>query len=234
MKRFAAIGFARRLAGLPAQVVLAALLVNLCMSTASGEAARPVRIVAFGDSLTAGLGVAPQDAFPVQLQRALRSRGVAAEVINAGVSGDTSGAGLQRLEWAVPASADAVILELGANDALRGIDPKLTRAALEKIINRLQAKGLGILIAGMRAPQNWGDAYARDFDSVFPELAAASGSMLYPFFLDGVALQPDLNQADGLHPTAKGVAVIVERMLPKVLELIERVEAKRKAAASRG
>jgi acyl-CoA thioesterase-1 len=234
MKRFAAIGFSRRLAGLPAQVVLAALLVNLCMSTASGEPARPVRIVAFGDSLTAGLGVAPQDAFPVQLQRALRSRGAAAEVINAGVSGDTSAAGLQRLEWAVPANADAVILELGANDALRGIDPKLTRAALEKIINRLQAKGLGILIAGMRAPQNWGDAYARDFDNVFPELAAASGTMLYPFFLDGVALQPDLNQPDGLHPTAKGVAVIVERMLPNVLELIERVEAKRKAAASRG
>jgi acyl-CoA thioesterase-1 len=234
MKRFAAICFARRLAGLPAQVVLAALLVNLCMPAASGEPARPVQIVAFGDSLTAGLGVAPQDAFPEQLQRALRSRGVAAEVINAGVSGDTSGAGLQRLEWAVPASADAVILELGANDALRGIDPKLTRAALEKIVKRLQAKGLGILIAGMRAPQNWGDAYARDFDSIFPELAAASGSMLYPFFLDGVAMQPDLNQADGLHPTAKGVAVIVERMLPKVLELIERVEAKRNAAASRG
>jgi len=233
MNRILASAGPGRLVRLLAQVVAAVILVNLGGEGAAAEPSRPVRIVAFGDSLTAGLGVAQRDAFPEQLQRALKAKGVVAEVINAGVSGDTSGAALQRLDWAVPEGADAVIVELGANDALRGIDPKVTRAALEKIVARLKDKGLAVLIAGMKAPRNWGDAYAREFDDIYPELAEASGALLYPFFLDGVALSTELNQPDGMHPTAKGVAVVVERMLPKVEELIGRVRA-RESAASRG
>ncbi len=233
MNRFLPSAGPGRLFRLLAQVVAAVILVNLGGGATAAEASRPVRIVAFGDSLTAGLGVAPHDAFPEQLQRALKIKGIAAEVINAGVSGDTSGAALQRLDWAVPDGADAVIVELGANDALRGIDPKLTRAALEKIVTRLKDKGLAVLIAGMKAPRNWGDAYAQEFDRIYPELAERSGALLYPFFLDGVAMSTEFNQPDGMHPTGKGVAVIVERMLPKVEELVGRVKA-RESAASRG
>ena len=233
MNRFVSFGSLARLIRLLLQVVAVAVLVNLAGPGASAEPQRPVRIVALGDSLTAGLGVAPSDSFPEQLQRALKAKGIAAEVINAGVSGDTSGAALQRLDWAVPSGADAAIVELGANDALRGIDPKLTRAALEKLLGRLQAKGLAVMIAGMKAPSNWGEAYTQEFDRIYPELAQSTGSLLYPFFLDGVAMSTDLNQPDGLHPTAKGVAVIVARIMPKVEELIGRVKA-RESAASRG
>lgn len=233
MNRFVSFGSLARLIRLLLQVVAVAVLVNLAGPGASAEPQRPVRIVALGDSLTAGLGVAPSDSFPEQLQRALKAKGIAAEVINAGVSGDTSGAALQRLDWAVPPGADAAIVELGANDALRGIDPKLTRAALEKLLGRLQAKGLAVMIAGMKAPSNWGEAYTQEFDRIYPELAQSTGSLLYPFFLDGVAMSTDLNQPDGLHPTAKGVAVIVARIMPKVEELIGRVKA-RESAASRG
>jgi len=144
---------------------------------------------------------------------------------NAGVSGDTATGGLARLDWSVPEGTDAVILELGANDALRGLDPKVTRSALETLIQRLKARHIAVLLAGMVAPRNLGADFARAFDPIYPELAAKYDLVLYPFFLDGVATDPALNQGDGLHPTAAGVDVIVARILPKVEELIARLKA---------
>lgn len=208
--------------------LLACLLVA-GTGAARAQQARPVAIVALGDSLTAGYQLPPGDAFPVKLQAALKARGLDVTVENAGVSGDTSTGGLERLDWAVGDGVDAVILELGANDALRGIDPVLTRKALGEIVARLKARKIDVLIAGMKAPSNWGDAYAKSFDAIFPELAEANGTLLYPFFLDGVVMQPGLNLPDGLHPTAKGVAEIVKRILPSVEALIERVEKRRAA-----
>lgn len=184
-----------------------------------------ITIVAFGDSLTAGLGVAPADAFPAQLERALRAKGLKVDVINSGVSGDTVAAGLDRFDWAVPETADAVIVELGANDGLRGFDPAQTRAALDDLIGRLKARKLPVLLTGMKAPRNWGEAYAVKFDAMFQELADKHGLLLYPFFLDGVVLDRALNQGDGIHPTAKGVAEIVARITPKVEELVARAQA---------
>jgi acyl-CoA thioesterase-1 len=201
------------------------LLIALPM-TAPADAAGPVRIVAFGDSLTAGFRLAPSEAFPVRLERALVAKGVAAKVENAGVSGDTTAGGLARLDWAVPDAGGIVILELGANDALRGVDPKVTRANLDTIITKLKAKGAKVLLAGMLAPKNWGEDYARRFDAIFPELAQAHGLALYPFFLEGIALRPDLNLDDGMHPNAKGVDVIVERILPYVEKLVQDAAAK--------
>lgn len=189
----------------------------------------PIRIVAFGDSLTAGFRLQPPEAFPVQLQTALKAKGYNVDVTNAGVSGDTTAAGLERFDWAVPEGTEAVILELGANDSLRGIDPKETRANLETILGKLKARNIDVLVAGMRAPGNWGDAYRSSFDAIYPDLVAAHGALLYPFFLDGVALDAKLNLDDGLHPTGKGIGVIVERILPKVEELIARVQARRPA-----
>lgn len=184
-----------------------------------------IKLVAFGDSLTAGFGVAPGDAFPVQLQKALAARGHNVEVMNAGVSGDTASAGLERFDWAVPEDADAVILELGANDALRGIDVASTAQTLDVLMARLAARKLPVLVAGMRAPKNWGDVYAARFDAIFPALAAKYDALLYPFFLDGVVMDRALNQGDGIHPTGPGIKVIVERILPKVEALIARVVA---------
>ena len=194
----------------------------------------PIRIVAFGDSLTAGYQLAPEEAFPAQLERALRARGHKVEIINAGVSGDTTAAGLARFEWAVPDGAEAAIVELGANDALRGLDPAAARRNLQAIVTRLKAKGADVLLAGMTAPRNWGDAYVAAFDAIFPELAKKEGLLLYPFFLEGVALQPTLNLADGLHPNAHGVAEIVRNILPSVEQLIARVTARRNGAPVRG
>jgi acyl-CoA thioesterase I len=190
-------------------------------------AERPITIVALGDSLTAGFGLPSEKSFPARLAQALRDKGTAVDVINAGVSGDTASDGAARLDWSVPEGADAVILELGANDALRGIDPKLTRAALETILRRLKERRVAVLLAGMRAPRNMGAAYVEAFDAVFPELASAYGAVFYPFFLDGVATDRALNQPDGLHPTAAGIDAIVMRMLPKVEELVARVRASR-------
>jgi acyl-CoA thioesterase-1 len=219
------------------QVGLLALIFNLLsvmslMSAATTPAAasdRVVRIVAFGDSLTAGFGLAPNEAFPVQLERALRARGHRVEVINAGVSGDTTAGGLERFDWAVPEGADAAIVELGANDALRGLDPARARANLDQIVQRLKARGMDVLIAGMLAPRNWGDDYARAFDSIFPDLAQQHATLLYPFFLEGVAMRAEFNLGDGIHPTGAGVAEIVRRILPTVEQLIGRVEARRAA-----
>lgn len=203
-----------------------AILFNLAlgatMTSAWSQNARSVKIVAFGDSLTAGFNLAPSQAFPAVLQRALAARGVKVEVMNAGVSGDTTAAGLERFDWAIPDGTDAVILELGANDALRGIPPAEVRANLDKILSRLRQRGIEVLVTGMVAPRNWGDEYAAEYDRIFPELAQKHGATLYPFFLDGVALKPELNLSDGMHPNGKGVEEIVKRILPMVEELSAR------------
>jgi len=182
-----------------------------------------VKLVAFGDSLTTGLGLPQAVAFPARLSQALKKKGLAVEVADAGVSGDTASAGLARLDWSIPQGTDAVIVELGANDALRGVDPKVTRGALDAILKQLKERNIAVLLAGMRAPRNLGEDYAKKFDAIYPELAAAHGVPLYPFFLDGVAADAKLNQRDGIHPTADGVDVIVARILPKVEELVSKV-----------
>jgi acyl-CoA thioesterase-1 len=197
---------------------------NSALPAAAAET--PVKIVALGDSLTAGYGLPGPDAFPEKLRRALRAKGVAVEIANAGVSGDTASGGLARVAWSVPDGTDAVILELGANDMLRAVDPKVTRDALEKIVAALKGRGIEILFCGMRAAPNLGADYGAAFDAIYPDLAKEHGLIFYPFFLDGVAAQPQFTQADGLHPNAAGVDVIVARILPKVEELIARVRAK--------
>ena len=177
-----------------------------------------------GDSLTAGLGLAAGMAFPDRLQAALRAKGFDVDVVNAGVSGDTAADGLARYDWAVPADADALIVELGANDMLRGLPPKSTQRALAAILDKARAVQLPVLIAGMRAAPNLGADYGRDFAAIYPDLAKAYGDALYPFFLDGVASDPKLNQKDGLHPSAAGVDVIVGHILPSVEALLSRVQ----------
>ena len=212
------------------QTVVRPLVVLVVWALGAGHAAaadKPLNIVALGDSLTAGAGLAGQDAFPAKLQQALAAKGIAATVSNAGVSGDTMSGGLARLEWSVPPGTDAVILELGANDALRGLDPAVTRRALDAILAALARRNIPVLLCGMLAPRNLGAEYARAFDPMFPALAKTYGAVLYPFFLDGVATNAKLNQRDGLHPTAAGVDVIVAKILPKVEELIARVRAKK-------
>jgi acyl-CoA thioesterase I len=207
-------------------LALAAMVAALTVSaTAQPGSARPVKIVALGDSLTAGLGLPANAAFPARLERALGQKGVATEVVNAGVSGDTTADGLSRLEWSVPDDSDAVILELGANDALRGLGPAQTRANLDAILKRLTARRLPVLLAGMRAPPNMGAEYTKAFDAIYPDLADAYGAVFYPFFLEGVAAERGLNQGDGLHPTAAGVDVIVAKILPQVEELVRRARA---------
>src|SRR5262245_29443247 len=205
----------------------AAALLALALLVPASAAEAPVRIVALGDSLTAGYGLPADAAFPAKLQKALRAKGLAIEVANAGVSGDTAARGLARLDWAVPPGTEAVIVELGANDMLMGLDPKLTRKALTEIVRRLGERRLPILLAGMRAAPNLGDDYVRAFESIYRDLAAEPGVLLYPFFLDGVALDAKLNQRDGIHPTAAAIDVIVARILPKVEELVARVRDQR-------
>ena len=207
---------------------LCVIAAGMVLATAYARAAeRPVNIVALGDSLTAGYGLAANEAFPARLQRALSAKGLAANVANAGVSGDTAAGGLARLDWSVPDGTDAVILELGANDALRGFDPATTRKALEAMLERLQTRKIPVLLCGMLAPPNMGAEYGRAFNAIYPDLAAQTGAILYPFFLAGVAADPKLNQSDGLHPTAAGVAVIVDRILPQVEALIARAKQSR-------
>jgi acyl-CoA thioesterase I len=206
-------------------VLLVALALAFAAPTAAAE--RAVRIVALGDSLTAGLGLPADAAFPVKLEKALRAKGLAVEISNAGVSGDTASGGLARLDWSVPEGTDAVILELGANDMLRGIDPKVTRAALEEIVRRLTARRIVVLLAGMRAAPNLGPDYGRQFEAIYADLAAQNDLLLYPFFLDGVAADAKLNQRDGLHPTVAGVDAIVARILPTAEALVARAREKR-------
>jgi acyl-CoA thioesterase-1 len=178
--------------------------------------AKPITIVVLGDSLSAGLGLSGPDAFPAKLQKALKAKGIEVDMINAGVSGDTSSGGRDRLDWSVPEGTKAVIVELGANDALRGTDPGVTRAALSDIVTRLKARGIAVLLCGMLAPPNYGNDFAARFNAIYPDIAKSSGVALYPFFLEGVAADARLNQADGMHPTAEGVEVIVKNILPTV------------------
>jgi acyl-CoA thioesterase I len=176
----------------------------------------PIKMVVLGDSLSAGYGLAGSDAFPAKLQKALKARGIAVDMTNAGVSGDTASGGRDRLDWSVPQDTQAVIVELGANDALRGTDPAVTRAALTEIVKQLKARGVAVMLCGMVAPPNYGADFAARFNSIYPDLAKAYDVPLYPFFLDGVAADDKLNQADGIHPTSEGVDIIVKNILPSV------------------
>jgi acyl-CoA thioesterase I len=200
---------------------LAGMLMTLALLlSVPAAAADTVRIVALGDSLTAGYGLEAQDSFPAVLEAELRARGHEVEVVNAGVSGDTTRGGLERLDWAVADDTDAVIVELGANDALRGIEPGATKANLDTILGQLVERDLPVLLAGMQAPPNLGDDYAAAFNAIFPDLAERHGVLLYPFFLEGVAAERQLNQPDGMHPNEAGVREIVARMIEPVEALI--------------
>jgi acyl-CoA thioesterase-1 len=206
--------------------------VNMYVVIAAGtalakEPGGTVSIVALGDSLTAGYGLEQGRDLASVLNRLLAEKGLPAKVANAGVSGDTTAGGLARLDWAVPEGTDAVIVALGANDMLRGLPVEKAQANLAAIIGRLEGRGIPVLIAGMRASRNLGDAYANAFDRIYPELAEKYGALLYPFLLAGVVLDPKLNLADGMHPNAEGVEVIAKRLLASVEELIEKVRAKK-------
>ena len=185
----------------------------------------PLHIVAFGDSLSAGYGVGPGQSFPEQLQAALIAKGYRVTVANAGVSGDTTTGGLARLDWSVPDSADLVIVELGANDALRGVSPAITEKNLDTILQRLKQREIPVLLAGMIAPPNMGPDYAAAFNPIYAQLAQRYQAAFYPFFLDGVAGIPELNQADGMHPNPKGVAIVVAKILPAVTAQLDTIAA---------
>jgi acyl-CoA thioesterase-1 len=206
-------------------LLLLALLAGLALPPgARAQAAEPV-IAVLGDSLAAGFGLAAEAAFPARLEAGLRARGVAVRVINAGVSGDTSAGGLARLDWTLDGSPglvpDLVIVELGSNDALRGLDPAETLVNLDAILTAIRDRGMTAMLAGMMAPRNLGREYAEDFDSIYPRLAEKHAIVLYPFFLDCVALDPALNQGDLIHPNGAGVGIIVERIIPFVLRALE-------------
>ncbi|NKB48033.1 MAG: arylesterase [Alphaproteobacteria bacterium] len=186
-------------------------------------------IVALGDSLTAGFGVVANDAFPARLEAALREAGANTRVVNAGVSGDTSAGGLARIDWVLADMPDLMIVELGANDGLRGLAPADMEANLDAILTRLADRGIPAVLTGMLAPPNYGRAYGEAFQAVFPRLAERHGVAFYPFFLDGVAAQPALNQPDGIHPNPAGVRVIVERITPTVLQALADIEQSAKA-----
>jgi len=196
-------------------------------ATPAAGQTKPIKMVVLGDSLSAGLGLSASSAFPARLQKSLKINGIEVTMINAGVSGDTSSGGRDRLDWSVPEGTEAVILELGANDALRGIDPKITRAALTDILTRLKARKVAVLLCGMVAPPNYGSDYSVRFNAIYPDLAKSFGVPLYPFFLEGVAADARLNQADGLHPTAEGVDVIVKNILPTVEAFLGAISGQR-------
>jgi acyl-CoA thioesterase-1 len=200
------------------------LFIALCVLTliaAKPSWAGENNIVVLGDSLVAGYGLAPGEAFPEQLSRLLKKEGIKANIITAGVSGDTTAGGLARLDWSIQPGTDAVIVELGANDALRGIEPTQTHNNLEFIIQNLKQRNIKVLLVGMKSPPNMGQQYVDEFDAIFPALAEKYNLHFYPFFLDGVVANSDLNQSDGIHPTAKGIMLITNRFLPSVVKLIE-------------
>lgn len=201
--------------GLAALALCAALL-----ASAFGSRAAPVTILAFGTSLTQSFGVPPGEEFTAVLQARLKAAGLDAQLINAGVSGDTTADGVSRQDWSLADHPDAAILEMGSNDALRGLDPQQTEKNLSIMLAKFKAAHVPVLLVGMKAPRNLGAGYAQQFDSIYPRLAEQFGDILYPFILDGVVLDPRLNQADGIHPNAAGVKVIVARMLPYVERLV--------------
>jgi acyl-CoA thioesterase-1 len=205
-----------------------AIIVAFFVALISAPAgAQPIKIVAFGDSLLAGFGLRANESFPAQLETALKKRGHDVQIANAGVSGDTTTGGLGRLDWSIQDGTEAVILVLGANDMLRGMEPELARKNLDAMIKRLKERKIEVLIGGMRAAPNLGADYAAKFDSIYAALAKEHDVLIYPFFLDGVAGERELNLNDGIHPTPKGVNLIVERILPVVESLIERVKKRR-------
>lgn len=206
--------------------MLLVLLVGAALFPAAGAGARPLTLLVFGDSLTAGYGLAPSQAFPVQLQAALAAKGFRVTVVNGGVSGDTTAGGRARLAWSLTPRPDAILIELGGNDGLRAIDPAQTRANLDAILAAIKSRRIPVLLAGMYAPPNLGARYGTQFNAIFPALARKYGVSLYPFFLDGVAADKSLNQPDGIHPNAQGVAVIVRRILPSVEKLLKQVAAR--------
>ncbi len=197
------------------------MLATVFLFAALPARSEAVRLLVLGDSLSAGYGLPIEQSFPAQLERRLRTLGREATVINAGVSGDTSAGGLARLDWALADKPDYVLIELGANDGLRGLDPKALYANLDAMIERLRRAGKKAMLAGMLAPPNMGPAYEAEFNNVYPAIARKHGLVLYPFFLDGVAANPALNQPDGLHPTAEGIAVMVDRIMPYVLRWLD-------------
>jgi acyl-CoA thioesterase I len=207
--------------------VMAGLLLMNGTAAAQAPASKPIKLVVLGDSLSAGYGLPADAAFPIRLQKALKDNGIEVDMINAGVSGDTTSGGLARLDWSVAEDTQAVIVELGANDALRGIDPKIPRAALEQILTRLKGRNIAVLLCGMLAPPNFGTDYSARFDVIYPDLAKEFAVPLYPFFLQGVAGDARLNQADGIHPTAEGVDIIVKAMLPSVEAFLRAMSGQR-------
>jgi acyl-CoA thioesterase-1 len=209
----------RRLPGRGAAAVLACLTLVLALADPTPARATQ-KLLVIGDSITAGYGLPADQAFPVKLEAALRKRGHDIEVINGGISGDTTAGGRARLAWALHARPDFVIIELGGNDGLRGIDPADTRANLDAMLTALKKAKIPVLLTGMMAPRNLGPDYAKAFDAIFPALAKKHDVMLYPFFLDGIALDPRYNQADLIHPNPKGVDIVVRRILPAVEKLI--------------
>jgi acyl-CoA thioesterase I len=213
-------GFAFSREGPSAASRILALVVLGLTFVAAPAVARVSVILDFGDSLTAGHGLPAGQAFPARLEAWLHERGTGARVVNAGVSGDTTAGGLARLDWALADKPDLVILALGANDALRGVEPSTVRDNLDKMIGKIEMSGAKVLLLGMLAPPNWGEEYKRAFDRIFPELARVHHLPLYPFFLEGVAMKPELNQPDGIHPNERGVAVLVERIAPVVAGLL--------------
>ena len=214
--------------GLFMHIAVLMLALMTVANPAWAEATKPVKLVVLGDSLSAGLGLPGQEAFPTKLQKALQAKGIAIDMTNAGVSGDTTSGGRDRLDWSVPDGTDGVIIELGANDALRGIDPDLTRAALTDIVQRLKARKIPVMLCGMLAPPNYGAEYAARFNSIYPDLAKKFDVPLYPFFLDGVAADARLNQADGIHPTAEGVDIIVGNIMPTVEAFLRNISEQRR------
>lgn len=208
-------------------VITLAALIALAPLRISHAAGDDIVLVAYGDSLMAGYQLQQRDAFPRQLERALRKKGYNVKVVNAGVSGDTARAGLNRLDWTLPKNADGVILELGANDALRGLDVVQMRRALETIVQKLQQRNIDILLAGMEAPRSLGPDYVTAFANTYQDLASQYKLLFYPFFLEGIALQARYNLADGMHPNPKGVAIIVENIMPKVEQLISQIKKRK-------
>lgn len=206
-----------------AALLLAALALLMPPLPSEAEPGRTLKLVALGDSLTAGYRLPGDSAFPAVLERELAKRGHGVSIANAGVSGDTATGGLDRVDWSVPDGTDGVILELGANDMLRGTDPAVTRKALDAIVARLKARGIPVLLAGMRASANLGPDYIARFDAIYPDLAHQYGLVLYPFFLEGVAGERGLNLDDGLHPNPKGVDRIVAGILPAVESFLGRL-----------
>lgn len=206
-------------------VIAAGLMVSASFSMAT---ARTLQIVGFGDSLMAGYQLPAEDAYPVRLEAALKAKGIDVAIANAGVSGDTSQAGLARVDWSVPDSTDGVILELGANDALRGVAPEDTEKNIEAIIVRLKERGIAVFLAGMVAPPNMGSDYAARFNPIYPRLAEKHGLPLYPFFLDGVAGQGALQLEDGMHPNPQGVGIMVEKSLPAVEGFLNTISSQTK------